>query len=179
MNPAIGVPVMMSPADSIKHMRKSISQVENFGLTLGAFLGAAFPAARDEAFAFGNAVATYMNAGKAEALDLMLNPPPPPPGYAPYFLDPTSRLVGLCKQRDQIQESLQALEGLIEKAEAQLGKNDFMAAALKLQLQAAGLPDRLQSIEEEISLLQRSIEAQALISVNEIRAAHSDSPEAK
>lgn len=104
-------------------------------------------------------------------------PLPPSMMFKPY--DPITHLADLCKKRDVMREQLDGIESMAETLETQGGKNDMFAKMMRAQVLALGMPSALESIEEQISSLQRSIEEAEAVLADVPVADIVASPEAK
>lgn len=85
-------------------------------------------------------------------------------------------LVQLCAERDQLRSQLDAIE-LIASENAENGTG--FDKVIRLQVEASGIPQRIAQLEQQISMVQQSLEAESLNSANETAAADPGAPEAK
>lgn len=159
-NPAF-VRVNASPAHQVAEDEARLAVITNLAESVRRFLTVTFPrSAGAPARDLATALADYLAFGIEQRIEELKNykPLPAPPGFYPP--DPTQRLVDLCKRRDMLREQLDAFEELLDKMEDEGGKNDLMVSAMRIQIKVSGLPQALSDIEEQISNLQRSIEAE-------------------
>jgi hypothetical protein len=158
-----GKPVVVSsgpmfgsePDEFIQQIKEQDAGWARVGHALANFLSTAFPQAKNQADALGDAIISLMCTGSERQIARLSQPPPSFPAYGP---NPTAVLARLVEDRDrvaaQIDQAMQGVEAL-RKADNGDGLSNIFEAGVIGPLRRV-----LAQIEEQISRVQESMEGE-------------------